>query len=173
MEIAAARKLIRPAILPGIQMWADLGAGGGLFTRALAEELEEGSSIWAVDRQATPLTSITVKAGIHLTTRAIDFTSGDLDLAQMDGILMANSLHFVNDKLSLLRRLSTQLRNPGRLLLVEYDTNRSNQWVPFPISLRKLEELVFENGLGTVTKVGEAESIYNSSGMYSAVVEIH
>ena len=48
-------------------------------------------------------------------------------------IVMANSLHFVRDadKAGVLRRLLSHLRPGGRFILVEYDADAGNQWVPY------------------------------------------
>ncbi len=51
MELSTAINLIDTTHLTTqtAQRWADLGAGSGLFTRALASYLQPGSSILAVD----------------------------------------------------------------------------------------------------------------------------
>src|SRR5260370_14756439 len=73
--------------------WADLGAGEGAFTLALADLLGPGSHITAVDKDGGALRSI----GHGIETRVADFTKG-LDLHALDGVVMANSLHFVRNK---------------------------------------------------------------------------
>lgn len=47
---------------------------------------------------------------------------------------MANSLHFVKDKAPVLALVRSYLRPAGKLVLVEYDADRGNLWVPHPIS---------------------------------------
>jgi SAM-dependent methyltransferase len=59
---------------------------------------------------------------------------------------MANSLHFVQHKLPLLSRLRQHLRPGGRLLLVEYNTDRGNRWVPHPLSYRTWVGLAAQAG---------------------------
>src|SRR5438094_881387 len=73
--------------------WADLGAGEGAFTRALTDVLGPEAHIVAVDKDAGALRA----AGSGFETRVADFTK-PLDLHDLDGVLMANSLHFVRDK---------------------------------------------------------------------------
>src|SRR2546426_9988916 len=73
--------------------WADLGAGEGAFTRALADVLGPEAHVVAVDKDAGALRA----TGSGFETRVADFTK-PLDLRDLDGVLMANSLHFVRDK---------------------------------------------------------------------------
>jgi predicted RNA methylase len=52
MEIQEAVDLLRDAVGDSTGIWADLGAGIGTFTLALAELLGDGSTIYAVDADA-------------------------------------------------------------------------------------------------------------------------
>src|SRR4051812_8048173 len=143
MEIRDAVSLIRDAVGQGAGKWADLGAGGGTFTRALVEILAPDSTVYAVDSNARALASIRADATRVITVKA-DFTSafelpmlGD-DL--LDGILFANSLHFVRDAQATLTRLVRRLRVGGRVVIVEYDRRAASQWVPYPIPSAKWPE---------------------------------
>jgi hypothetical protein len=53
-----------------------------------------------------------------------------LDLWLLDGILMANLLHFVRDQTGLLRRVAAHLCPTGRFLIVEYEQPTPIPWVP-------------------------------------------
>jgi SAM-dependent methyltransferase len=158
--------------------WADLGCGDGFFTGILSGLLKEGSSIYAVDGNQSALRQVRVARSIHLQTVAVDFVKeqwwpGHL----LDGILMANSLHYAADQIDFVRRLRTRLKPDGGLLIVEYDTDRSNRWVPYPLSWDGLQRLfgqvggkAGDAGFGRPRKIHEAPSLYNSAGMYSAWV---
>jgi hypothetical protein len=59
---------------------------------------------------------------------------------------MANALHFVRDKRPVVQLLCSYLKEDGRFLLVEYDTDRGNPWVPHPLSYFTWEKLARESG---------------------------
>ena len=131
-------------------VWADLGAGDGAFTLALAELVGPGATLYAVDRERHALRRLAdaMQArfpSVALHTLTADFTQ-PLPLPPLDGLLMANALHFVRDKLPVLRLLRQQLQPAGHLLLVEYDTDRGNRWVPYPLSLDTWQALAARAG---------------------------
>ena len=126
--------------------WVDLGAGEGAFTLALAELLGPEARIIAIDRDATALREI----GDGIETRVADFTK-PLGLSDLDGVVMANSLHFVRDKLRVLGAVRQMLKPDGRLIMIEYGSDRGNPWVPYPMSYRTWERIAGEAGFaGTV-----------------------
>lgn len=47
---------------------------------------------------------------------------------------MANALHFVKEKAPVLALVRSYLKPGGTFVLVEYDADRGNMWVPHPIS---------------------------------------
>ena len=59
---------------------------------------------------------------------------------------MANSLHFVEDKTRVLALVRGYLKRGGRLILVEYDSDRGNTWVPHPLSFERWKDLASEAG---------------------------
>ena len=132
-----ARTLLTPSVPIRAGIWADLGCGDGVFTLLLAELLPPGSKVYAVDRDAAALNVLLRKLGqVHTTvnvhTLQADFTQ-PLDLPPFDGILMANSLHFVRDKEPVLRRVCDLLRPGGCLVIIEYNAQRGNGAVPYPL----------------------------------------
>lgn len=126
-------------------VWADFGAGRGAFTLALAELIGPGSTIFAVDKNGRDLKKLekTIQqhnAGVTLHTIRADFTK-PLSLPPLDGLVMANSLHFIRDKEPVVRKLREYLKADGRFLLVEYNVDRGNVWVPHPLSYTSWAEL--------------------------------
>lgn len=131
--------LLKPADLSAGGTWADFGAGSGAFTLALRELVGPHANIYAVDKDSRGFKELekahrerfTTSQNVH-TLRA-DFT-GPLSLPPLDGIVMANSLHFFKDKVSVLRHVRSFLKWNGILLLVEYNVDSGNPWVPHPLS---------------------------------------
>lgn len=153
----------------GAQVWIDLGAGSGTFTRAIAELIGPEGKVYAVDRNKQILKSIPVaKNGATIVTVVKDFT-GNLALEKADGILIANALHFVRNKIPFLEKLKSWLKPGGRLIIVEYDITSANQWIPYPVSFVMLEEISSRSGF-SLTKIGEHPSQYHEFGMYAAVM---
>ena len=161
-----------PAGLRG-ERWADLGAGSGAFTLALRELLGLNANIYAVDRDRTKLAMLEQahrsRFGSVDTLHLIpaDFTDA-LELPPLDGILMANSLHFFRDKEKVLRHVGTFLRPGGVLLLVEYNVDRGNPWVPHPLSFETFRELAPRTGFSEPRLVGKHPSSFLRE-FYSAV----
>src|SRR5689334_3744309 len=106
MELSTARDLLKPAIASSdFQAWYDLGCGSGLFTQALASLLSRGT-ITAVDKDKNVLKVIPSTMGeIKITKVAADFSELSFEGLDLSGILMANALHFVKDKVSFLKKL--------------------------------------------------------------------
>jgi len=129
------------------QVWLDLGCGTGLFTLALAANLPAGSKIIAIDKDEKVLRKLpAIIDGVEIETVAADFVYDALDVREVDGILMANSLHYVKDKETLLKRLHYLMKADGFFLIVEYDRPTSNPWVPYPLTVDDAKALF--KGLG-------------------------
>ena len=168
MELSKAIELIKPGLTPGEEtIWADLGCGDGLFTNALAQTIGKGSTIYAVDSNMRALGKMPAIPHTHLEKLVADFERDELPLSGLDGILMANSLHFVKDKIRFFKKAKSWLKITGYFLIVEYNTDTSNRWVPYPLSFATAEKLF--TGLGfNVQKISEQASLYNRAGMYGA-----
>src|SRR5687767_11073703 len=86
-------------------MWADFGSGTGLFTKALATLLMPGSKIYAIDQKADAFKTDAIVNDVSFEKITTDFTAA-LSISDLDGIMMANSLHFVSDKVDFLKKCS-------------------------------------------------------------------
>lgn len=165
--------------------WADLGCGSGTFTLALAALLPPGSTIEAIDLRPS-VAPQTTKNGVTIHPRTADFTTLDIrpgnDAAiidaplpdriwpgtqplQYDGILMANSLHYVEDQRAFLTRLKT-----GPFLLIEYDTDTPvARWVPYPLSYTTAIHLLQSTHWPRIQKLGTQPSAFGRTELYAAL----
>ena len=154
------------------QHWADLGCGDGLFTEAIARLLPTGSTVRGIDTRPG-LKSHTTSNGVTLTPMKADFVRDDLGLHDLDGILMANSLHYVKDQSAFLQRLRTHMHPHAPFLIVEYDTDTPvPRWVPYPLSYASVRDLFNDAGFSYVEKLGERPSAYGRANIYAAIAVI-
>lgn len=169
MTHADAIELIKNCIPRSNQsvQWVDLGSGSGTFTKALADLLPDGSTITAIDQTDRQINS--PNAAVTIQFLHTDFTIQNVIPSNLDGIIIANALHYVSDQRGLLQRLSTHLKKDGCLIVIEYDTDRSNPWVPYPLTFKKLHDLLRLSDFKQIAKVSERNSVYNASKMYAAV----
>jgi SAM-dependent methyltransferase len=154
--------LIREGVVGRPGVWADLGSGAGAFTLALAELLGPGGRIFSVDRDRNALDRqrrlMTERfPESRVSYLVADFT-GPLELPRLAGVLMANSLHFSRRKEPVLELVRGYLEPGGRLVLVEYDSDRGNPWVPHPLSYPTWERLAATAGFQDTTLLGRVPS---------------
>ena len=165
--------LLRPADLPPGGVWADLGAGAGAFTLALRELIGSKARIYAVDKDGDRLGELARAHRIrfgdseNLFILRADFTRR-LELPSLDGLLMANSLHFFKEKEVLLRHAGSFLKPGGKLLLVEYNVDKGNIWVPYPLSFETWRWLAPRTGFSEPRELATHSSSF-LGGFYSAV----
>ena len=142
--------LLRGGIPAAGGVWADLGSGTGAFTLALADLIGPAGVIYSVDRDRAALSQqqqsmLTRFPNTTVHYRPADFTR-PIDLPPLDGIVMANSLHFQPDQESIVQRVKGYLGAQGRLILVEYNIEQGNSAVPYPVSFSRWEKLAARCG---------------------------
>ena len=155
-------------------LWADFGSGTGAFTLALADLIGPTGQIYSIDtnRSALKEQERSIRARFPELSRyyqaiAADFTHR-LDLPMLDGAVMANSLHFVRDKDPVLQLIRGYVRPGGRLILVEYNADRGNPWVPHPLSYPTWEVTARRNGFASTSLLARVPSRFLGE-IYSAV----
>lgn len=164
--------LIREGVNGPGGIWADFGAGSGAFTLALAELIGPEGTIFVIDKDARALKEAERAVHRYYTQRDIRFMRADflrpLTLPLLDGALMANSLHFVREKEPLIRRVISYLKPEGRFILVEYNADRGNLWVPYPLSYPIWETLASRCGFTRTVFLASRPSRFLQE-IYSAV----
>lgn len=152
------------------QLWIDLGCGSGLFTAALTNYLPAGSKIMAIDQNRKAIEQVPALVnGIVIETMVADFIHDVPNVTEADGILMANSLHYVKDKEGFLRRLHSSLKTNAVFLLVEYDRTRANPWVPYPLTIDAAKELFKKLSYENFKLLNKRPSAYGDD-MYAAMI---
>lgn len=134
-----AQQLLSPCITKSGGRWADFGCGEGIFTAVLYNLLGPKCEIYAVDKSQRALGRLKHNfqdtfpdASLHINHA--DFTT-PLSLPALDGFILANAFHFIRDdqKGLVLVELSRLLKPEGQIIIIEYNTSRSNYAVPYPL----------------------------------------
>lgn len=145
MDHADHVNLLRGGVTAPGGVWADFGSGRGAFTLALAELLGPDGVIYSVDRDRHALREQERALRTQFPGTAVHYLAADfaapLDLHPLDGAVMANALHFHRDKGAIMRQVRAYLKPGGRFILVEYNADRGNFAVPYPLTFVKWEAL--------------------------------
>lgn len=163
--------LIKKGVTKQGGVWADFGSGGGAFTLALRDLAGEDVAIYSLDKDSSRLHNQKENFDRQFPKTDIqymhqDFTQ-ELDLPKLDGILMANSLHYVQEQVQFLQQIKKYLKKDGKLLIVEYSTDAPNYWLPYPLSFTTFVHLTEEAGFHQPTQVGKVASSWLDE-MYAA-----
>jgi trans-aconitate methyltransferase len=122
-----------------------LGSGSGTFTMALAQSPAPGSTIYAVDLDPGALERIPGQRNrVQIRKIITDLQSSTLHLPSVDGVLMANTLHFIEEQQVFLRRL---LSVADHFLIVEHEGNKPNPLGAISGCFEKLCQIFTEAGV--------------------------
>jgi SAM-dependent methyltransferase len=151
--------------------WADLGCGAGTFTFALAEFLGPGSTIEAMD--LTPgIRKQTTAGQVSIVPTAADITQPNPALQNLDGILIANVIHYIRDQPAFVQMLHATLKPGGILVLVEYDTDTPvPHWVPYPLSFPAAARLFTPPHWTPPQRGNTRPSAYGRGHLYTALTQ--
>lgn len=123
--------------------------------------------IVAVDRDRAALAALRRAMDDAYPGTTLHLVVGDIRqppvFPPLDGIVAANSLHDVDRRAqsTVLRRWSELVRPDGSIVIVEYDTEAANRWVPYPVSFDRLRQLCRAAGLPAPVKIGTHPSRWN------------
>lgn len=165
-------RLLEKGIAETGGVWADFGSGAGAFTLALADLIGPTGSIYSVDKDRGALKEQERAIRNNFPGTTVHYTNADftqrLALPALDGVVMANSLHFLRQKDAMLQLVRSYLKPGGRLLVVEYNADRGNMWVPYPFSYGTWEELARKNGFSHTRLLATVPSRFFGE-IYSAI----
>jgi ubiquinone/menaquinone biosynthesis C-methylase UbiE len=167
--------LLQPGVTGPGGIWADFGSGWGAFTLALVDLIGPLGEIYSIDKDESALKDQkrAMRARFperdpNLTNYLVADFAQPIDLPPLDGAVMANALHFQRHKEKVLALLHAYLRPGGRFILVEYNIDRGNPWVPYPISYPNWEILAQKSGfIGTQLLATRPSRTFNQ--IYSAI----
>jgi ubiquinone/menaquinone biosynthesis C-methylase UbiE len=168
--------LIRDGVERTGGRWLELGAGRGAFTLALADLLGPAGDIVAIDRDRGDLAALAAAMShrfpeTNLATVVADFSRALPVEPGFDGVLAANSLHFVRDPGAVIDGLRHLLRPGARIVVVEYDSDSGNPWVPFPFSYATWQAIATRAGLLDTRLVGRVPSRFLGA-IYAAASDL-
>ena len=95
-----------------------------------------------------------------------------LNLDNLDGILMANSLHYVRAQERLLGQLMLNVKAGGQLVVAEYDRGRRSPWIPFPVTFERLASLAKKLGLPAPERKAGRVSRFGNGMIYVASISV-
>ena len=102
----------------------------------------------------------------------VHYLEGDfrqpIELPPLDGLVVANALHFYKKKEAIIKLLGSYLRPGGRFIVIEYNSDMGNHWVPYPFSYPGWRELADRNGLFGTELLQKVPSSFFGE-IYSAV----
>jgi ubiquinone/menaquinone biosynthesis C-methylase UbiE len=164
--------LLRAGIPPGGGTWADLGSGTGAFTLALADLLDGAGEIYSIDRDAGALREQERTMRARFPRAVVHYLTADLtaplDTPALDGAIIANALHFMRDKSRVVQSIKSRLRPNGRLILVEYNVDQGNMWVPYPLAYPTWQALAQQCGFVQTKQLATVPSRFLGQ-IYSAL----
>lgn len=164
--------LLRGGIPQPGGVWADLGSGDGAFTLALRELVGSEAEIFSVDKDRSRLAAQERAMRGKFPDSRIHYLHADLlkplDLPPLDGMVMANVLHFFPEQERVLRHVCAYLKPGGALILVEYNVDHGNRWVPYPLSFSTFQTLAPRAGLTAPKLLATVPSRFLGQ-VYSAV----
>lgn len=160
MSHEEAISLIKNGIHPSTGAWADIGAGTGAFTEALRDILTSGT-IYSFDKNPHMLWRLEGSEDVAIQVVEGDFTKKFELPSQVEGIVMANALHYAENHLDALRNVLANLAPGGTFILIEYNTDQpSPPYVPYPLSEMTFRSIASTAGLRELEVIGRKTSIY-------------
>jgi predicted methyltransferase len=134
-------------------MWvADLGAGTGYFSRWLDAAVRPGGVVFAVDTEPNLVAHLRTRSEQEKTSAVVpvlaSFDDPRLPPRALDLVLIVDTYHHIDDRLTYLRRLATTLKPSGRVAIVDWQKH------PLPIGPPAEHKLAREQVLTEMVAAG-------------------
>jgi trans-aconitate methyltransferase len=168
MDHATALSMIEDILPNQPQVWADVGAGTGLFTEVLRDHLPAGSAVHALDKSPHMLWRLAQRPEVPIHIHDEDFTR-ELTLPLCDGLLMGNALHYAAAPQAVLAHLLEYLKPGGMLVMIEYEVRQAvDRWIPYPIPLATFSRMTAALGLTPPVVMAQVPSRFGHDHIYAA-----
>lgn len=163
--------LLRGGVAPG-GTWADFGSGTGAFTLALAELIGPSGVLHSIERDEYAVRQQQRAFHDRWPERRVHYHVADftrpIDLPPLNGLVVANALHFYRDPLPIVQTLLAYLKPDGHFIVIEYNVTQGNTAVPYPLAFEHWEKLAAAAGL-TQTRLLATRPSRFLKEIYSAV----
>lgn len=170
MQLNQAIQFLQPAIPKQKGIWADIGAGSGIFTKALDQLLAKKSTIYALDRNIRSLNNLRLE-NTELQVVQQDFNQ-KMDLPKLDGIIMANALHYSSNPIKTLEPILDCLKPNGLFIFIEYELNTPRPpWIPYPIPFNKFKEITKNLPVSLPVELNRLPSTFGNNYIYLAKIQ--
>jgi len=155
-DIQAEKRISYLNLKPG-DIVADIGAGTGVFSRAMAKEVAPTGKVYAEDVQQALVDFIDKRAkeeGIdNIVTIFGEFSDPKLPANDVDVAWFHDVFHAVEDKETMLKNLVSYMKPDSRIAITEYDPND-------PAALR------YHESLDILMSQQEARELFAKFGFY-------
>jgi cyclopropane fatty-acyl-phospholipid synthase-like methyltransferase len=141
----------------------DIGAGSGYFSFRLAEK---GADVIAADVNDDFQEFISKKkkelnySDNQVQTRKVPFDSPNLEEAEVDGVIIVNTYHHIEDRTAYFSKVLTGLKKDGVLMVVDFFKKEFKEDVPGPPIEMKLAK---EQVISELEKAGFSSFETNTS----------
>ena len=133
----------------------DIGAGTGLFSFKMAEKAEKVIAADVDDRflefvkfRLDTLSNGSLKTKIE--SRKIPYDDPGLKRYEVDGVLLVNTYHHIENRVEYLKKLKNGIRDGGRILIIDFFKNSNygppnNHKLAMDIVIAELKEAGYSN----------------------------
>jgi ubiquinone/menaquinone biosynthesis C-methylase UbiE len=138
-------------LAPGMTV-ADLGAGTGYFSRYLAGAVGANGTVFAVDTEPNLVAYLRTRAEREGTGNVVPILASAanprLPVGGVDLVLLVDTYHHLDDRLTYLRNLRRALRPGGRVAIVDWEKR------PLPVGPPPEHKLAREQIVSEMTAAG-------------------
>lgn len=135
---------------------ADIGSGSGLFTRPMAQAVQPGGQVYAVDVDPELLDYVTRTAAeqhlANIKTVLGENDSPRLSNGSVDLVFICDTLHHIANRQTYLANVKNCLKPGGRVVIIDFSTGWPNGHDSMRFGLDDLEKWTSAVGYAKITE---------------------